>query len=116
MGASPYTQVPPVSPDATDSAPCDQLALWGATTEDAFNRYHAEHPEVYRVLLSMARRGQELGYKRWSVDAIFHILRWETAIQTGNPDGFKLNDHFRPTTAACSTASRGWKGCSAIAS
>lgn len=94
MGASPYTQVPPVSPDATDSAPCDQLALWGATTEDAFNRYHAEHPEVYRVLLSMARRGQELGYKRWSVDAIFHILRWETAIQTGNPDGFKLNDHF----------------------
>ena len=93
MSGSPYTERPPVSPPATDAAPCDQLALWGATIEDAFNRYHADNPHVYAELLRMAYRAKAAGYERWSVKAMVEILRWERAILTGNPDGFRCNDH-----------------------
>ena len=93
MTLSPYTTRPPISPDARDQAPKDQLSLLPATLEEQFNRYHADNPHVYDELLRMAYRAKAAGYQRWSVKAMVEILRWERAILTGNPDGFKCNDH-----------------------
>ena len=107
--ASPYTLRPAFRPDGHETL-CDQLPLFGPGIRDAFERYHAEHPEVYAALLRMAYRAQAAGYESWSVDAMFHILRWETAIITGNPDGFKLNCHHTAYYARLLNAEPGLEG------
>lgn len=59
----------------------------------AFRVFHAENPHVFRLferfaLEAAARR------KRFSSDAVLHRLRWFTQIETDDPAGFKINDHW----------------------
>ncbi len=94
MSASPYTMPQPVSPPAHDQAPGDQLALWGATLEDAFNRFHADNPHVYRLLLHFAREARARGYEHYGMKSLFERVRWHLDVETSDPDGFKLNNNL----------------------
>jgi hypothetical protein len=91
---APYTRRPSVSPDAADESVKSQLCLWGASIEDAFNRFHAANPHVYQLLLHFAREVRAAGFEHYSTDALFHRVRWHVDIETSDSDGFKLNDHF----------------------
>lgn len=67
------------------------------TIQERFERFHEKHPEVYDLLVSLARRWRQRGTDRWGIDAAFSVLRWEQRI-AGLPDAaeeYKLNDHYR---------------------
>ena len=52
-----------------------------------------DHPGLLRQLHEIALRAKRKGYQHWSMDAAFHVLRWETTLTTGN-DGLKVNNNF----------------------
>ena len=110
MSASPYTSRQPIAPPATEFESKEQLCLWGATLEDAFNRYHAENPHVYRLLLAFTREVKAAGHEHYSIDAIFQRARWHTDVETQDPDGFKLNDHHRAYYARLINQEPGMEG------
>jgi hypothetical protein len=98
MGASPYTTPAPVCPDDPEGLLKSQLSLLPATLEDEFNRFHARHPEVAKQLLGLARQARARGHKTYSIDCLFHLVRWHMDVERDDHDpcgdGFKLNDHF----------------------
>lgn len=63
------------------------------TLQESFERFHAENPHVYDLVLRYARQAKSAGRQRFSMDMIFHRMRWYTQVETNDPD-FKLNDHY----------------------
>ena len=51
------------------------------------------HPSLLPQLASLAKELKRAGYKRYSMDGLFHILRWETRATTGNL-GLKINNNY----------------------
>ena len=44
--------------------------------------------------VTRARRLKTRGFRRFSMDAIFHSVRWDASIKLGPDHGFKVNDHY----------------------
>jgi len=61
-----------------------------------FEIFHREHPEVYELFTRFALQVAATGRGRFSARAIFHRIRWFTAIETNDPDGFKINSIWSP--------------------
>lgn len=60
---------------------------------EQFRKYHEEHPEVYRILVSLAREAKRSGINEYSISAIFEVARWKFRIsKTGD---FKLSNNYR---------------------
>lgn len=59
-----------------------------------FERFHHEHPEVYRKIVRLAQFMKREGVRHSSIDYVYHILRWRVFLKTRKHYGFKLNDHF----------------------
>jgi len=61
---------------------------------EEFERFDAEHPDVWahfeRVALDLIRRGR----KHYSSDAICHVVRWHIETSSQGVCDFKVNDHF----------------------
>lgn len=61
---------------------------------ERFITFHAESPEVYSTLVTLARQWvRATGRRRLGVKALFERARWEIAIATSDPD-FKLNNNY----------------------
>ena len=58
---------------------------------DDFEKFHREHPEVWRMFVMFARDMIDRGFDHYSADAICHRIRWEIDIYSH--DRFKINDH-----------------------
>ena len=61
-----------------------------------FQRFHAKHPEVYEGLVRLARQWRSRYRGPWSVDAAYHVLRFQT-VMAGQPDpdeDYKLNNNY----------------------
>lgn len=70
-----------------------QLAMW--TEETAFDRFHADNPRVYEVLVRLAREWVgRFGSHKLGIATLFERTRWEIALATTDAD-FKLNNNFR---------------------
>ena len=52
-----------------------------------------EHPELLDACYKLCLRAMSKGIQRWSADAVFHVLRWETALTTGDL-GLKINNNY----------------------
>lgn len=64
--------------------------------EHAFNEFHAEHPEVYRQLVRLAREWRSHGHAKLGIATLFEKLRWEWHVSgLEDKDGFKLNNNYR---------------------
>lgn len=64
----------------------------------AFERFHAEHPEVYRMLVRFARQLKARGYSHAGIKLIWERMRWETMLGADRAlEPFKLcnNHHSR---------------------
>ena len=59
-----------------------------------FEKFHREHPEVYDELRRMAYQLLRAGHKRYSVDAMLHVVRWHRAMAGKDADGFKMNNNY----------------------
>ncbi|MDP9269309.1 MAG: hypothetical protein M3P27_13440 [Acidobacteriota bacterium] len=59
-----------------------------------FEQFNADHPEVYRLLVRFCRELKDAGRSHYSVDALFHRLRWYYHVEKRAEEPFKLNDHY----------------------
>lgn len=60
---------------------------------EAFRTFHRAHPEVYGLLVSLAREARRSGVDRYSIGALYEVARWKMRIaKTGD---FKLNNNYR---------------------
>lgn len=62
--------------------------------DEEAERFHEENPHIYEDIKSRALFLRGIGIRRYSIDAIFHAMRWDWLVQTKSTDGYKLNDHF----------------------
>lgn len=66
------------------------------TIEARFQRFHLEHPEVYRRLRDLAIGLRRRGWTHLGIGMLWETLRYHTMLgSTPDEDAFRLNDHFR---------------------
>jgi hypothetical protein len=61
---------------------------------EAFVAFHRRNPSVWILFDRFALEAASGGRLRYSADAILHRIRWHVDIETNDPDGLKINDHF----------------------
>lgn len=59
----------------------------------AFELFHENNPQVYELFKHFAREAAAR-LPRFSADAILHRIRWWVAVETHDPAGWKINDHW----------------------
>lgn len=69
-------------------------SLTHSRLERAFERYHHEHPEVYRMIDEHARKLVTRGFRRASMVMIFELIRYARMLETGKP--FPIPNNTRP--------------------
>lgn len=65
-------------------------------TQQDFREYHANNPQVYTLFCYFADKVRKAGFKNYSAEAIFNQIRWYTDVETQDPEGFKINNDFKP--------------------
>jgi hypothetical protein len=73
-------------------APKDKLLL-------SWEKAKREDPFLIRDLAKLALDLRGQGHKRWSIDALFHVLRWQRATAIRNHNGLKLNNNHTALAA-----------------
>lgn len=66
-----------------------------AGIEQAFEDFHAAHPEVYDELVALAREMRSRGYERFGIATIYEVARWRSMLRLGAEGSFKLNNNWR---------------------
>lgn len=56
------------------------------------------YPQLMRQCYELCVTAKRRGIERWSADALFHVLRWETAATTGDLD-LKINNNYSSLVA-----------------
>lgn len=54
------------------------------TLATIFREWDDRHPEVWVVFRSTADEGYASGLRRWSADAVLHLVRWSTKVEINN--------------------------------
>lgn len=57
-----------------------------------------EQPFLLDHIADLAYEAKSRGYKTWSMDALFHVLRWNSALDTGGSH-VKINNDFTAVAA-----------------
>ena len=57
-----------------------------------------KNPFLLRQCYQLCLTAQRRGITRWSADAMFHVLRWETAASMGD-NGLKVNNNYSSLAA-----------------
>lgn len=72
-----------------------EIALGGRRTIDArFQVFHAEHPEVYREFVRLAREARASGLPRVGAKLIAEVIRWNRLTSGKDAEGFRINNVF----------------------
>jgi hypothetical protein len=66
--------------------------------EAAWRQVRRENPLLMPALVDLCRQAQRRGFTQWSADALFHVLRWETGLTTGDC-GLKINNNYTALAA-----------------
>jgi hypothetical protein len=80
---------------AEDRVAVDVLAELGASPLlRRFLAFHRENGHVFDTLERLCSDAQRKGAKRLGIKALFERVRWETALETTDPRGLKVNNSF----------------------
>jgi len=60
---------------------------------EAFIQFHRDNPAVYSELKRLSFQLRRVGHKQYGIKSLFEVVRWHTALNTGNDD-FKINNNF----------------------
>jgi hypothetical protein len=63
------------------------------TNRERFEEWIAEHPDVYELAVSLLRQVKARGKLRYSMKAIFELIRWHYYIERGEEE-FVLNNSY----------------------
>jgi hypothetical protein len=87
----------------TDAAKVDSSDLFAWTTTvkktradqilDAFERFHVENPEVWKLFKQFSLNAHDAGRQHYSAKAVFERIRWHIEIETLGGE-VKLNNNF----------------------
>lgn len=66
----------------------------GQTIDEAFQKFHDQHPEVYRYFKVYVNEILATGKKVTSSKMIINRIRWELYLDTKRKEEFKINDAF----------------------
>ena len=72
----------------------DFFAERDLTIQERFERFDRDNPHVYPHLVRLAREAHEAGAKRLGIRNLWEVMRWQIFMQTRDPSGLKLNDHY----------------------
>jgi|TARA_B110000003_G_C16572990_1_gene505063 hypothetical protein len=61
----------------------------------AWLRFHADNPDIYYYIRSMALDLFNSGYKTWGMKSLIEAVRWQIATTTTDPV-FKINNNHAP--------------------
>lgn len=62
-----------------------------------FKKYDEQNPQIYEKFIHYARLTKAKGFKNYSANGIFELIRWHTGVKgTG---AFKINNIYRPDYA-----------------
>jgi hypothetical protein len=56
------------------------------------------NPQLMPALAQLCHQAVSRGFRHWSADALFHVLRWETGISTDDC-GLKINNNYTALAA-----------------
>ncbi len=70
----------------------EQTALEFA--DDKQVQYHLDNPHIYLEFEKKTMQAIGKGFKHWSAEGIFNVIRWETSI-TAKDDVFKINNNYK---------------------
>src|SRR5262245_64441486 len=73
--------------------PTEHVGPDGTTIRRAFEKFHAENPQVYVELRTLAFRWKRKNGRRCGMKMLFEVLRWHQGIKTKG-DEFKLNNNY----------------------
>jgi len=71
-----------------------QLNLFTGINSSKFPEYHKDNPQIYSAFKKYTLAAISRGYKNFSAEFVFNIIRWETGI-TANEDDFKINNNYK---------------------
>lgn len=60
-----------------------------------FKKFHASNPHVYVLFKKFALEACERR-RRFSARTVLHRMRWYSNVESEEPAGFKVNDHWSP--------------------
>ena len=89
------------TPEPHDTALAHQVGIidWAQTIQGRFERFHADHPEVYAEIVRLAREWRAASRSprtaRWSIDGAFEVLRWQRHIAADEHEPYRLNNDYR---------------------
>jgi hypothetical protein len=64
------------------------------TIQEAFEEFHRTHPDVYDVIVSIARQVKAKGYTKYSCHAILERVRWFYKFERENTwEDFKISNN-----------------------
>ncbi len=59
-----------------------------------FAEFHAQHPEVYAHLRSLALDLRSRGWRHYGIRSLWERTRWHFQVEREMGEDFVLNDHF----------------------
>jgi len=62
-----------------------------------FKKYDEENPQIWEGFMKFAKKAKARGFKNYSANGIFEIMRWETGIE--GKGEFKISNNYRPDYA-----------------
>jgi len=66
--------------------------------KERFDLFHEKNPEVFKRIAEIAITAKLNGMKRWSINGIFEVLRWQSSFETRG-EQWKLNNSLRASYA-----------------
>jgi hypothetical protein len=66
--------------------------------QEAWNLCKKNNPSLLDQCYKLCLTAKQRGITRWSADALFHVLRWETAVST-NDLALKVNNNYSSLAA-----------------
>jgi hypothetical protein len=76
--------------NAAAGLPLFEAAREETALERRFREFHVEHPEVYRVLVALARRAKEQGRERYGMKAVIEVARWNRMVEKADGEEFRF--------------------------
>lgn len=66
------------------------------TPHELFMDFNYRNPQVYDALVDLAREARRVnGRAKIGIGMLFEVLRWTMFMETGDHEGFKLNNNYR---------------------
>jgi hypothetical protein len=78
----------------TAATPIPVITPSRRTIAERFEDFHRENPDIYYQLTDLALEARAAGHTRYSMKALFEVLRWSRTVTTRSADPFLLNNDF----------------------